>query len=62
MLPTDTPEASPLALIVAIAGVDEFQFTWLVMFCVLLVGIRASRCKLLCGSSRDGGISWRYCY
>jgi hypothetical protein len=29
VLPADTPEASPLALIVATAGVDEFQVTWL---------------------------------
>ena len=36
VLPADVPVASPLLLIVATVVFDEFQPTWLVIFCVLL--------------------------
>jgi hypothetical protein len=35
VLPADVPEARPVALIVATAGFDGVQLTWLEMFWVL---------------------------
>ena len=61
VVPADTPEASPLALIVATAGVDEFQFTWLVMFCVLpseYVPVAVNCCV---ASRNDSWIGRSYC-